>query len=198
LKAFPFLGRAFIALFFLCGSTTPLFATDEVRLEVPFFRQRLNHCGPAALASVLRYHGDSISPDEIANTVFSENAGGTLTLDLLRFAKRRGMTVTSGPESPESLKEHLRSGRPVLVLVDKGFWVLRRGHYLVVTGFSKDGYYVHDGREPHRLISEKTFLPEWERAGKWSLVVRGPAAGAEVRKPKAVTPTATSEGTDRT
>lgn len=171
MRGLSILGRALFALFFLWATVTPLSASDEVRLQVPFFRQRLQHCGPAALASLLHYHGDSTSPDEIAETVFSKNAGGTLTLDLVLFARARGWVVTSGLRTPDFLKEQLRSGDPPLVLVDNGFWMIRRGHFLVVTGYNEKGYFVHDGRIPDRFLPENDFLKRWNRTGNWTLVV---------------------------
>lgn len=82
-----------VLLLLLACATAEKPPPDARILEgVPFYEPGREHCGPAALASVLNYwhartgNGRAIPREEIDAAIFSESAGGTLGIDLERFA----------------------------------------------------------------------------------------------------------------
>ncbi len=105
---------------------------EEILLDVPFYSQQAYQCGPAAMASVMNYWGRPGSPKTIAAEMFSETARGSLTLDMYLYAAENGFEARQGRASVAEIRHRVDSREPVIVLVDNGFWFVRRGHYLVV------------------------------------------------------------------
>jgi predicted double-glycine peptidase len=164
----------FVALVFHACAAPPVSSrpeTGRVLEEVPFFPQEAYQCGPASLASVLNYWGLRTTPQEIAEEIFSRGARGTLNLDMVLYVQRKGLKAKQDRGSPESLKRNIDAGRPVIVLVDLGFWVVRQGHFMVVVGYTEDGVVVHSGREQRKFIPWSPFLKSWEKMKFWTLVV---------------------------
>ncbi len=92
---------------------------DVLALEVPFHAQRRDHCGPAALAMVLNQAGDPVTPLELDSTAFTAGRGGSLQLDVLTAARRRG-ALAYPVDDLEKLFAELDAGAPVLVVQDLG------------------------------------------------------------------------------
>ncbi len=138
-------------------------------LKVPFHQQTAHQCGPAALASILNFWGNPVTPEAVSEAVFSSEARGTLTLDLYLFAKNQGYNVQQGALDLEAVREEIRGGRPVLLLVDEGFWIVRQGHFLVITGFDDNGLFVHDGNKKDVHEDYPGLLRKWERTGRWGM-----------------------------
>ena len=167
-----------LLLFASCLFPPALFAgagPGENILDVPFYPQEEFQCGPAALASVMNYWGDSLLPGEIAEDVFSKNARGTLNLDLVLYARARSFEATHGEMTPEGIRGSIDRGAPVIALVDSGFWLVKKGHYVVVVGYSNSDsggvLVVHDGLKKNRRIALKDFLRQWGRSGHWGLIL---------------------------
>jgi hypothetical protein len=59
----------------------------------------------------------------------------------------------------------------VIVLVDLGFWVISKPHYLVIYGYNERGFLAHNGFEAAQLYLFEEFNNIWERAGKSFLLV---------------------------
>lgn len=146
----------------------------EIILDVPFYPQEEFQCGPAALASVMNFWGRSLQPGEIAADIFSKNARGTLNLDMVLYASGMGFKTLHGKMTLEQIRQNIYSGVPVMVLLDRGFWVVKKGHYVVVAGYSDNAgeLIVHDGLQRNRRISEADFLRQWNRSGQWGLVIK--------------------------
>ncbi|MEW6054697.1 MAG: C39 family peptidase [Nitrospirota bacterium] len=139
--------------------------------NMPFHPQESYQCGPAALSMVLNYWGIAVSPEEIAKEIFSETARGTLNIDMLLFSQRKGMFAVQYRGSIDDLKKNIRSGYPVVVLVDYGFSLYKKHHYMVVYGYGENGLIINSGRSEKRYMKQETFLNLWEKAEYWTLLV---------------------------
>lgn len=170
----------FIAFTLFITIFSPVFMHGEelqkkTLLDVPFYPQQTYQCGPAAMASVVNYWGrpDSpeITPETIADKMFSKAARGSLTLDMYLYAAENDFETRQGATNVLEIKSRVDSGEPVIVLVDNGFWVVRRGHYLVVVGYSDSGFFVHDGYTKNTFVSFEDFEKRWSRTGHWALIM---------------------------
>jgi ABC-type bacteriocin/lantibiotic exporter with double-glycine peptidase domain len=141
---------------------------------VPFYPQEDYQCGPASLASVLAYWDSNADPDEIAREIFSKSARGTLTIDMILYAQRKGFHAVQVKGSIESLRNSIDSRFPLIVLVDYGISVFQRNHFMVITGYTNDGVIVHSGKSRNKFLPEKTFLAAWKKTDYWALLIKKP------------------------
>ncbi len=133
--------------------------------------QESQYCGPASLSSVLSYYGDPVDQKTIGKSVYNPKLKGSLITDLEDYARARGFQARTDRGSTAELKELLRQNRPVIVLVEEGFWVVSKPHYLVVYGFNEQGFVAHDGFEGAQVFPYKKFEEQWEKAGNSYLLV---------------------------
>jgi ABC-type bacteriocin/lantibiotic exporter with double-glycine peptidase domain len=157
-----------------CAARVDVPMTGDVRLieNVPFFPQEDFQCGPASLAMVLNHRGIHVTPDEIAKEIFSQSAGGTLTIDMVLYAEKRGLTALQYVGNMRELKSAIDSGYPTIVLVDYGYSLYKRNHYMVVKGYNRRGVIVNSGRDSNRFIKEEDFLNAWGKTNFWTLVIK--------------------------
>ena len=151
-----------------------LLASNALALEiegVPFIRQDSQFCGPASLASVMAFHGVPEDQKTIGAKVYSEKLQGALITDLDRYARQKGFETKSGQGTMEGLKTEMDQGRPVIVLVDLGFWVVSKPHYLVVIGYDDEGFTAHDGYTPKNRYPYDRFEAIWGKMGNAFLLV---------------------------
>lgn len=149
-------------------------ASNALALEiegVPFIKQDSRFCGPASLASVMTYYGVATDQKTIAAAVYSEKLQGALITDLERYARDAGFETRSGRGTAEGLKAQIDRQRPVIVLVDLGFWVAVRPHYLVVYGYDGEGFKAHDGYTPGNRYAYDRFSEIWGKMGNAYLLV---------------------------
>src|SRR5262245_48629909 len=106
-----------------------------IRLEVPFYADQTNQCGPATLAGILAFWGKQTSPGDLRQEMFIDKLGGTLPMDMLVTAQHHGLQAQMVKGDLETLRTELQSGRPVLAMLDVGFSVAHLDHYVIVTGF---------------------------------------------------------------
>ncbi len=166
-----------ISLFFVvlgsCASAPTASHHGGVVLEnVPFHPQEDHQCGPASLAGVLNYQGLGISPDEIARDLFSKSAGGTLTIDMALYPQRKGFFSLSYSGGISDLREKIDSGYPLVVMVDYGFSVWQKNHFMVIVGYNNDGVIANSGRKKHEFIENDSFLRTWRKTDFWTLLVK--------------------------
>lgn len=161
----------FIPVLFACLAPAPIAPSRHTQIiaNIPFYPQEKDQCGPAALAGVLNYWGVKVSADEIASEIFSRGAAGTLNLDLVLYAKRKGLRADQYEGDFEDLKKNVRDGLPLIVLVDEGFWIYQKNHFMVVVGYGPEGVIVNSGTEAHKGIPWKRFLKTWEKTRFWTL-----------------------------
>jgi ABC-type bacteriocin/lantibiotic exporter with double-glycine peptidase domain len=152
------------------------------QLTVPFFADETDQCGPSTLASVLNYWGIPATPEELRAEMYIERVRGSLPFDLVLAAERRTISAQAARGTLDALKAEVRAGRPVIVLLNIRTAERPYGHFIVVTGYDDDrlGLVAHSGPKPDSFIPYATFLPQWDRGGRWMLVA-GPAW--TVRKP---------------
>ena len=175
-----------IALLFAAGCAAP--ASDRLlsaasppaisrsrSLQVPFFPQTRDHCGPAALAMALGWAGDNVTPDEIAPRSYRVGRSGSLQIDLLTAARRRGRPPYPVRELSALLRE-LEAGHPVLVLQRLGVSLYPAWHFAVAIGYDLDRgtLRLHTGAYADHDTPLRVFERSWAGAGNWAIVVLPP------------------------
>jgi hypothetical protein len=138
---------------------------------VPFVKQAANFCGPASLASVMAFYGVPEDQDTIARSVYCQGLRGSLITDLENYARGKGFKTQLSQGTIDDLKGFIDAGRPVIVLVDLGFWVISRPHYLVITGYTDNEMVGHTGFESSRHFSYEDFTKIWKKKGSVYLVI---------------------------
>ncbi|MDX9760721.1 MAG: cysteine peptidase family C39 domain-containing protein [Desulfomonilia bacterium] len=138
---------------------------------VPFVRQESHFCGPAALSSVMAYYGRDIDQGTIAQTVYCEGLKGSLITDLETYARRKGFNTRLAQGKIDDLRRFTDAGQPVIVLVDMGFWVVSRPHYLVVTDVMDSSLRAHTGHQAAQIFSREEFESIWKKKGSVYLLV---------------------------
>jgi Peptidase_C39 like family len=140
---------------------------------VPFFRQSEAACGPAALAGILAFLGRPESLERITGKIYLSELRGTLPMDMENYARETGFKTTSSFGTIDELKAAIRKGTPAICMLDLGFSVYHKPHYISVIGFDDVNAIIigHDGVTPNSVIGYEKFNKEWTRAGRWMLVI---------------------------
>jgi ABC-type bacteriocin/lantibiotic exporter with double-glycine peptidase domain len=139
---------------------------------VPFYAQEKDRCGPASLAGVMNYWKIRVSPAEISKTIFSESARGTLDVDMIVFPQKRGLRTEQYSGGMTDLRKKIDNGYPLVVLVDYGFWVYQREHYMVIVGYDDKGIIANSGTVSGKFIPENDFVKAWEKTNFWTLLIK--------------------------
>lgn len=141
--------------------------------DVPFVRQEPRWCGPAALESVLRYHGVEVTQRQIAEDIVLPD-GGVLNLDLKLYARRKGLRATSGRGTLDRLKRWVARDTPVICQLRMGGIKGRRNHFVVVYGYDEQEFrfIAHTGQREAQEIPILDFTRLWRDADNWMLVTR--------------------------
>lgn len=140
---------------------------------VPFYRQSESTCGPAALASVFSFWGRPADLERITANIYLPKLGGTLPMDMENYAREEGFATVSSEGTLKELKAYVRKGIPVICMLDLGFGLYHRPHYVTMIGFDDVNAVIigHDGKMPDSLIAYVAFQKAWSRAGRWMLVI---------------------------
>jgi ABC-type bacteriocin/lantibiotic exporter with double-glycine peptidase domain len=175
----PFLSKILVLLLLLSQSISCITAKEipesshTRKIEnLPFYSQESYQCGPASLAGVLNYWGVGVTPDEVARTIFSASARGTLTIDMVLYAQQKGLSAEQYKGSIENLKQNIDSGLPVVVLVDYGGILYQMNHFMVIVGYTEYGILANSGKDHEKFIPEDDFLKSWEKTNFWTLRIR--------------------------
>ncbi|MGH7445571.1 MAG: cysteine peptidase family C39 domain-containing protein, partial [Longimicrobiales bacterium] len=124
-------------------------AAAELLLDVPFVPQSEALCGGAALAMVLRFHGDTRVYAEDFATLVVAGGAGIRTTDLTTAARAHGMHVTPFVAERDVVRALLAERRPVIALIEN-----RRGvyHYIVLLAWADGRVLFHDPAiGPHQV-----------------------------------------------
>jgi ABC-type bacteriocin/lantibiotic exporter with double-glycine peptidase domain len=121
---------------------------------------------------VLNYWGLKVTPDEIAGEIYSDSARGTLSIDMVLYAQKKGLMAAQYEGNMDDLRKNIDSGYPVIVLVDYGFSFIQANHFLVVIGYNEHGVVVNSGKDKNKFISERDFMKSWKKTGFWTLLIK--------------------------
>jgi tetratricopeptide (TPR) repeat protein len=177
---------AALALVVLAACATPqtdaLLGAPDARAraaevaDVPFFEQEAHQCGPAALAMVLAFQGETVAPEALADEVFVPGRAGTLQSGLVGAARAHGR-VAYPVRDLDALLAEIAAGRPVIVLQNLGLSWIPVWHYAVAIGYDLDRatLRLHSGPEARRVRPLETFERTWARSGHWALAVLPPS-----------------------
>lgn len=163
-----------IVLFLSSCAGTPrveISKVGQIIRNVPFYPQESYHCGPASLAGILNFWGVTVLPEEIAVEIYSRSARGTFTLDMVLYPEKRGLKATQYEGSLEDVKKKIDAGYPLIVMVDNGFWIYQKEHFMVVLGYHENGVIVNSGRDQYKFIHLSDFLKSWKRTRYWTLLI---------------------------
>ncbi len=116
--------------------------------------------------------GKRLTPEEIAAEIYSPSARGVLGIDMERYARDHGFKVQRVTGSMAALRESIDKGVPAIILVDYGFLLYQRNHFMVVKGYAENALLVNSGSEESKIIATGELQKIWEKTGHWMLVVR--------------------------
>ncbi len=157
--------------------TPPVVAPQAELKSVPFFPQERYQCGPAALATVLVNQGVVVAPEQLVPEVYLPQRGGSLQVELVAAARRRGRLVylLEAPELGNLLRE-VAAGYPVLVMQNLGLDWLPQWHYAVVVGYdlARESVILRSATVRRWESPLAVFERTWARAGYWGVVIVPP------------------------
>lgn len=112
----------------------------------------------------------------IAREVYNEKLAGTLPMDLLIYAKRKGFAAEYYEGGMEDLKEKLAGGVPLILFLNLGLDAFPVGHYVVAVGYSDrlKKVLAHSGLEPRKVYGYKGLLRAWSKTGFSTLLITPP------------------------
>lgn len=126
---------------------TPPEPPKRSRVKTPVRQQmEATECGAASLGIVLAHYGRWVPLEELREAC-SISRDGSNAKDIKIAAQDYGMQVKAWRARPEGLKQRTM---PAII-----YW--RYSHFLVVEGWTKDGWYLNDPAMGHRTCSEEEF-----------------------------------------
>ncbi|WP_455200557.1 PA2778 family cysteine peptidase [Kaarinaea lacus] len=158
-------------------NTTDIQSRQKTEIpNVPFFAQEQYQCGPAALAMLLNWSGQQVTPEELKPKVYVPERKGSFQLEMVvatRSYQRIPYELTLGWQS---LIAEIEAGHPVLVLQNLGIDWFPNWHYAVVKGIdiAANEIVLHSGTTENYVVNLETFERTWQRANKWAMVVMRP------------------------
>jgi len=180
------LGQALLALaaclLFGCAPSRGQLAQERygrggpVRLDIPFFPDGTDQCGPSALASVLGFWGKPETPLLLKREIYQARLKGALTVDLLLAAESRGLYAEILNGSLARVRTELDAGHPLIAFVGAGYSFYPAGHYLVLTGYDDrlQCVFAHSGTKRDQRISYRKLEKQWKKTERWALLILPP------------------------
>jgi hypothetical protein len=138
--------------------------------------QQQYQCGPAALATVLKWAGAAVTPEQLAPEVYLPARKGSLQVDLVGAARRHGFVAYVLRPRLNDLLTEVAAGHPVVVLQNLALRWVPRWHYAVVVGYDlpRRRIVLRSGADRRHDISLSRFEHTWRRADYWALLVLKP------------------------
>lgn len=145
---------------------------SDIRIDVPFFAQTKNYCGPSALAMVANYYGEKVTPDAVADLVYTPKKEGSLQIEMAAAARSLDLVAYTLHMDAEALRAEIDAERPVIVLQNLALKVYPVWHYSVVTGRDPNNEHLlmHSGRHEYYRVPWTTFTNTWGRSKNWALI----------------------------
>jgi hypothetical protein len=145
-------------------------------VDTPFFADDSFYCGPSALATSLSAAGFPTQPEALVGQVFLPGRQGSLQIEMLAGARRRGAVATVIPASTQALFAEIAAGHPVVVLQNLGLAWAPSWHYAVAVGYDVEAATVllRSGPMKRQEMSLRTFMHTWNRSDRWAFVVTQP------------------------
>jgi tetratricopeptide (TPR) repeat protein len=159
---------------------------QRVELEgVPFYPQDEYQCGPAALATVLRFAGKPVEPEALQPQVYLPGRHGSLQVEMLAAARRNGLVAVELRPSLSDLLAELAAGNPAIVLQNLAFSWSPIWHYAVAIGYDLEAQRIvlRSGRERRLEVGLAAFERTWKGGDSWAMLALPPQ-----RMPASVTP----------
>lgn len=143
--------------------------------KAPFYGQRTDQCGPAALAMVLTASGVKIRPDALVSEVYTPGRKGSLTVGLITATRRHDRLAYLVPDMRVMFRE-VAAGHPVAVLQNLALPWVPQWHYAVVVGYDldRDTVTLNSGNTRRLKMTMETFERTWARGNYWALLVLKP------------------------
>jgi hypothetical protein len=165
---------------------------DRIELaDVPFFPQEEHQCGPAALATTLRYAGVEITPEELVPQVYLPARQGSLQVEMLSAPRKYGIVSYELAPRLQDVLSEVAAGSPVIVLLDFGVWPISLWHYADVVGYDREkgDVILRSGRKERLRMPLAVLEYLWKE--HWSIVTlpagRIPATATEAGYATAIT-----------
>jgi hypothetical protein len=114
-----------------------------------------------------------VTPAEIAEAIYEKRLKGTLSIDLVLYARRLGLNARAYRGNLGDLKGSVSKDRPLIVFRDLGSPLLPIRHFSVVVGYDDaEGILIlHSGRQRDKAVSYGRFLRSWREMDYWTLLV---------------------------
>lgn len=139
-------------------------------------RRTANDCGPASIAMILNYYGESVTTDEVFLRTGADQ--GLIGISEMKSAIEYYGYGYSRPlkQTPDDIKKYIDQDIPVIALVKYGSLksvqdkTFKGGHFFVVVGYREDGYFVNDPnfKDPLRSDGDHHFFTKEEFEKSWS------------------------------
>ncbi len=144
---------------------------------VPFYPQEANLCGPAALATALRYSGVPIRPEALNEALYVPDRGGSLQVEMLAAGRRYGRVAYQLRPRLTDLLREVSADNPVVVLQSLGIGVAAKWHYAVVVGYdyARGDIYLRSGADERLVLPFTVFELTWAGSDYWAMIVTSPA-----------------------
>src|ERR1700750_3150622 len=88
--------------------------------QVPFYPQDDYYCGPSSLAMAVSAAGVPVTPEELVDQVYLPGRKGSLQVEMLAAARRRGLIAYELAPKVADLLAELAAGTPAIVLENFG------------------------------------------------------------------------------
>ncbi|MEX0730184.1 MAG: PA2778 family cysteine peptidase [Aquisalimonadaceae bacterium] len=143
---------------------------------VPYFPQDDYQCGPAALAEMLGWSGEQVTPEELAPSLFIPERKGTLQTELIAQTRQRDRVPYRIAGEFDAIIAELEAGNPVMVFQNLSLAWYPVWHFAVVVGYDPErgGFILRSGREKRVFTKLDTFRRSWDRGERWAIVVTRP------------------------
>lgn len=141
--------------------------------DTPFYPQSEYQCGPAALATLLQFHGVKTTPEELSRQIYIPGRKGSLQIEITTAARRHEMLPYQIEPQMLDLFTEIAAGNPVLVLQNLSFEWYPKWHYAVVIGYDTDRHEImlRSGTTQRWVTPFEVFERTWQRADFWALAI---------------------------